>query len=218
MEDGEDALSSLQTGATARPCSNCNNQWYWAHRLTGWQAAVRLPQLFAAVFGDAQVGAGKRVRPVLAGQVSRGRAGEKARPDRCPTLAPACRSHGRSRSRRASGTSRRGRAGGRFRRLASTLLRAPPTLAAAPAARTRRRSRTCSRPCPSCVEEVRVEETTRLSRPLPRRTSPPWRRPRGGAAARRACSRRRPWRPGTASSSSATRAARTSRRRASTTP
>jgi hypothetical protein len=50
----------------------CNNQWYWAHRLTAYQAAVRLPSLFASVFGDAAVGAGKRVRPVLAGQVRTG--------------------------------------------------------------------------------------------------------------------------------------------------
>ena len=57
--------------------SGCNNQWYWAHRLTGFQAAVRLPSLFASVFGDAEVGAGKRVRPVLAGQVGLGQALER---------------------------------------------------------------------------------------------------------------------------------------------
>jgi len=50
--------------------SNETNEYYWANRLTAYQAAVRIPRIFASVFGAAGVGPGARVRPVLAGQVA----------------------------------------------------------------------------------------------------------------------------------------------------
>ena len=46
------------------------NEYYWANRLTAYNAAVRIPRIFAGVFGAGSVGRGARVRPVLAGQVA----------------------------------------------------------------------------------------------------------------------------------------------------
>jgi hypothetical protein len=49
---------------------NETNEYYWANRLTAYNAAVRIPRIFAGVFGAGSVGLGARVRPVLAGQVA----------------------------------------------------------------------------------------------------------------------------------------------------
>jgi hypothetical protein len=47
---------------------NCGNQWYWGYRRVALQAKL-IADAFVAVFGADNVGRGKRVRPVLAGQV-----------------------------------------------------------------------------------------------------------------------------------------------------
>ena len=49
---------------------NESNEYYWANRLTAYNAAIRIPRIFAGVFGAGSVGRGARVRPVLAGQVA----------------------------------------------------------------------------------------------------------------------------------------------------
>ncbi len=48
---------------------NCNNVGYWAWRRTAYQIK-HVADLFKTVFGDGNVGPWKRVRPILAGQVS----------------------------------------------------------------------------------------------------------------------------------------------------
>lgn len=48
---------------------NCSNEGFWAWRRTAYMCK-HVADLFKTVFGDENVGRGKRVRPLLAGQVS----------------------------------------------------------------------------------------------------------------------------------------------------
>ena len=69
------ANASVQAGDPFRlnyDNCNCNSGQAWSARLSAYNAAVRLPKLFAQVFGPTQVGrsAAARVKPLLAGQSS----------------------------------------------------------------------------------------------------------------------------------------------------
>eukprot|EP00730_Choanoeca_flexa_P003920 TRINITY_DN11537_c3_g8_i1.p1 TRINITY_DN11537_c3_g8~~TRINITY_DN11537_c3_g8_i1.p1 ORF type:complete len:676 (+),score=142.63 TRINITY_DN11537_c3_g8_i1:175-2028(+) len=70
---GEAANASVQAGDPYHlNYDNCNDDTHWSARLTAYNAAVRIPSLFAKVFGEDQVGRGDktRIKPLLAGQSS----------------------------------------------------------------------------------------------------------------------------------------------------
>eukprot|EP00730_Choanoeca_flexa_P003919 TRINITY_DN11537_c3_g6_i2.p1 TRINITY_DN11537_c3_g6~~TRINITY_DN11537_c3_g6_i2.p1 ORF type:complete len:680 (+),score=154.25 TRINITY_DN11537_c3_g6_i2:180-2042(+) len=70
---GEAANASVQAGDPYHlNYDNCNSDQDWSARLSAYNAAVRIPSLFAKVFGEDQVGRGDntRVKPLLAGQSS----------------------------------------------------------------------------------------------------------------------------------------------------
>lgn len=47
---------------------HCNESNLWGDRLVAYSIGVRIPKLFAEVFGDSNVGRGGRIRPLLVGQ------------------------------------------------------------------------------------------------------------------------------------------------------
>ena len=55
--------------AQGSKCTNNNPPYCWQPRICIYNTAIRIPKLFAAVFGAGAVGPGKRVRPVFATQV-----------------------------------------------------------------------------------------------------------------------------------------------------
>ena len=66
-ENGDPFALDYDRGAK---CSNGNPPYCWQPRLAIYTAAVRLPKLFAAVFGADAVGPGLRVRPLFASQIA----------------------------------------------------------------------------------------------------------------------------------------------------